>query len=261
MATTKGIVRLQGKLGNIVVYELNGKLVARSVPAAKKKSKAVKHSYAKRSGRLEFSAASLASKEIRSGLAAVQHTMGSYVTGKLTAGLLKVCRANESEAGTRPLLVSRYGKLLEGFEMNDKNKVSSSVSGRYTIERDKGSKGFLFRSEGISVKAIPGASHYRIIFAAACASDMRYDKKEKKYLQAEASNGIRNKIVYSDVLPIDATNIDTELRLNIRASKGKSLVVCVGVEYYRFMNNKPELIMNKGGLRVERVITLPSLLP
>lgn len=254
MATSKGIIRLEGKLGNIVVYELNGKLVARSVPVTKKKGKAKVLSNAKRSGRLEFSAASMVSKEIRAGLAALQHIMGSYVTGKLTAELLKVCRAAEGEAGTRPLLVSQYGRLLEGFEMNDKSKVSSLISGHYTVDKRKGSNTIALRSEGTRAKAIPGASHYRIIFAAVCASDMEYSKKEKKYRQTPASTKTVNRIVYSDLIPISDKGIDLELCMSIVPPKGKSLVICAGIEYYRSTNKSQELMISKGGLRMVRII-------
>ncbi len=72
-----------------------------------------------RGNQLEFGAASALAKSIRMALIPpLSDVCEAYVSAKLTARLRNLAKSEKGEAGTRSILLSQHGHLLEGFDFN-----------------------------------------------------------------------------------------------------------------------------------------------
>jgi signal peptidase I len=120
MATVSNILGIEGKLGDLVIYKLNGKYVARRIgKISEDKYKNGKNYEAMRQNMMEFGTASMLGKVIRRFLNPYSKKWGDvYLSGRLNKVLKEVINKGIGKKGERKFDIVQNGFLLDGFELN-----------------------------------------------------------------------------------------------------------------------------------------------
>lgn len=129
-----------------------------------------------RGNQSEFGAASALAKVLRFSLPKyIIDISESYVSGKLTAALRQVAQKTDGTPGSRPLLLSRHGKALEGFNFNSESVFSDVFIPKfYSKESSSRGKLLLHFSSFVpdqDIMAPEGATHFRLFAHLVLLSD------------------------------------------------------------------------------------------
>ncbi len=129
-----------------------------------------------RGNQSEFGAASALAKILRFSLPKYMLDISeSYVSGKLTATLRQLAQKTEGAPGTRPLLLSRHGKVLEGFNFNSESTLSDVFTPKFyskeSSERGKLLLHFSSFTPDQDIFAPEGATHFRLFAHLVLLSD------------------------------------------------------------------------------------------
>ncbi len=134
-----------------------------------------------RGNQSEFGAASALAKAIRVTLPTQMQDIGeSYVSGKLTAAFKQLAHEEEGAPGTRPILLSKYGRMMEGFDFNSKYPFADvfqpKIHARGSSDRGKMLLHFSSYVPEESIMFPQGATHFRLFAHAVILSD--YENEE-----------------------------------------------------------------------------------
>lgn len=129
-----------------------------------------------RGNQSEFGAASALAKVLRMTLPKqMLDICESYVSGKLTAAFRQLAHEVEGAPGTRPILLSKYGKQLEGFNFNSKyhfaDIFSPKIHAKASSERGKMLLHFSSYIPEEALTAPEGATHFRLYAHTVLLSD------------------------------------------------------------------------------------------
>ncbi|MFT3823087.1 MAG: hypothetical protein QM731_04170 [Chitinophagaceae bacterium] len=127
MAIQSGIIRLEGKLDNIVFYTANGRYLARRKTSLNKERIATDPAYqTARNNNTEFARASRAGKELRSSLLPLIHRrMDGTLVNRLNAALLKVLKSDIDAIPGQRNIRNGNMELLQEFRFNKKVRLHS----------------------------------------------------------------------------------------------------------------------------------------
>src|SRR6188768_2501783 len=173
MAKQKGIIKLEGTIGDITFYKSQDGYLAREkggIPADRiANDPAFQRT---RENGAEFGAAGKAGKVLRNAIRALlQNSADSRMVSRLTQEMVKVLQ--EDVTNTRGLrnVIDGEAELLEGFEFNKNGKLGTTLYAPFT--------GTIDRVAGTLTAAIPafvplnmlsapgGSTHFKIVSAGA----------------------------------------------------------------------------------------------
>ncbi len=226
MPKQKGIIPLQGTMGNISFYKGRNGYFAREKGGVDGDRIATDPAYARtRENGEEFGRAGKASKLLRTSVRALLQKAGdSYVTSRLTAAFLKVIKADATSARGKRNVIDGEAEMLTGFEFNINSPLQSILFAPYTTNIDRATGALSVSLAPFipinTIAAPPGATHFVI----SCAG-VEIDFEAQKFV-----NGVTN----SGELVLDATPTALlNLSVNISANSTKPVFLSLGIEFFQ----------------------------
>lgn len=237
MAKQKGIIPLNGTIGNITFYKSKDGYLAREKGGIDANRIANDPAFQRtRENGMEFGRAGKAGKYLRDAVRSLlQNASDSKMVSRLTRKMIEVLKADElSPRGHRNVAGGKPG-LLEGFEFNINGKLNSTLYAPYTATIDRAS-GILSVDipafvSGNMITAPAGATHFRIKTAGA-----EVDFEEGTHV-SEVGNS-------ADIaLNNDISNALSQTH-NVTAGSTKTLFILLGIDFFQEVNGSMYTLKN-----------------
>ena len=197
MAKQKGILPIQGTIGNITFFKsADGYLVREKGGVSAKRIASDPAFQRTRENGYEFGRAGSSGKQIRTAFRHVlQHTSDSKMVSRLTRDLMRIIKTDSTSPRGQRTLTEGDLYLLEGFEFNAQSQLSSTLYAPYTATVDRTTDQAAVEIPDFipaSMLAIPeGATHFRISTAMAVIdfeqNQFVNDFKQTAYLALDAA--------------------------------------------------------------------------
>ncbi len=173
MARQKGIISLEGTLGNITFFKSKDGYMAREKGGVSADRIANDPAFERtRENNAEFGRAGKASKLLRTAFRPViQRASDSHMVSRLTAQMFAVIQEDAVSTRGQRNVVDGEALLLQGFDFNIEGKLSTTIFAPYTISlnRTTGDVALNMPSfiPGEMIAAPAGATHFKLSLAAA----------------------------------------------------------------------------------------------
>ena len=237
MAKQKGIIKLEGTIGDITFYKSQDGYLAREKGGIDANRIASDPAFQRtRENGNEFGAAGKAGKMLRVALRALlQNTADNRMVSRLTQEMVKVVQADAINARGERNVIDGEAELLEGFEFNKNGKLGTALYAPFAA--------VINRVTGLLNVDIPpyvpanmisapgGTTHYKIISAGA-----EIDFENETFV-IDNNN--------SAILPWDSV-ITTALNLSnaVTANSTHPLFMALGIEFYQEINGVKYTLKN-----------------
>ncbi|MBB1285240.1 hypothetical protein HRH25_12720 [Flavisolibacter sp. BT320] len=237
MARQKGIIKLDGTIGDITFYKSKDGYLAREkggVPADRIASDPAFQRT--RENGAEFGRAGKAGKVLRTAIRAMlQNAADSKMVSRLTTEMVKVIQADATNPRGERNVIDGEAELLEGFEFNINGKLGTTLYAPYTatIDRTAGTLAVNIPAfVPLNMIAAPGGStHFKLVSAGA-----EVDFENGTYVMDESS---------SAVLPWDPTTTAVlNLSNSVTANSTHPLFLVLGIEFYQDVNGQKYPLKN-----------------
>lgn len=229
MARQKGIIKLDGTIGDITFYKSKDGYLAREkggIPADRIANDPVFQRT--RENGAEFGRAGKAGKILRNAIRGLlQNASDSRMVSRLTTEMVKVIQ--EDVTNTRGLrnVIDGEAELLQGFEFNINGKLGTTLYAPFvaTIDRVAGSiTADLAAFVPANMIAAPGGTtHFKIISAGA-----EIDFENETFVAATSATGV----LPWDNNPTAAINLANA----VTANSTHPLFLALGIEFYQEVN-------------------------
>lgn len=246
MATQKGVIKLEGAVGDLSFYKRKGKYFARSKGGVS--GDRIKNDPAfvrTRENQQEFGRACAAGKLLRTALRQViLQGKDSGMTSRLTQTIMKIIQGDtENVRGQRTLNKGDIA-LLQGFEFNRNARLGNTLQIDYdaAIDRVTGSVTVMIPAfiPAVMVASPAGATHASLV-AGACEIDFE-------------SGTFYSKVERSISFPLDnAEQAEINLSILLTANTDKLVLVVLGIEFYQMVNGE-KYSMNNGAFNAMSMI-------
>lgn len=169
MAKQKGIIKLEGTIGDITFYKSgDGYLAKENVTVTANRIATDPAFQRTRENMAEFGRAGKACKLLRNAVRPLLHfAKDSRVTGRLTAEMVKVIQADAINTRGQRNIIDGEAAFLEGFSFNSNAPLGSACYAPYTaqINRATGSLTVAFNEfiPALVVKVPSGATHFKLL--------------------------------------------------------------------------------------------------
>lgn len=229
MAKQKGIVPLEGTIGNVTFYKSKAGYLAREKGGVDGTRIATDPAFARtRENGSEFGRAGKAGRLLRTSLRALLLSINdTYMSGRLTREFVKVIRADETSPRGQRNVIDGEAELLQGFEFNQNGRLGSTLYAPFTptIDRATGELSVAFPSfVPMNMIAAPaGATHYKINVAG-----VEVDFEAETFAVDLGSSG-------ETEINSNPTALMT-LTANVSAASTKPLFLAVGIEFFQQVN-------------------------
>ncbi len=229
MAKQRGIIKLEGTIGDISFYKSQDGYLAREKGGVDANRIATDDAFQRtRENGSEFGRAGKGGKLIRTAFRnLVMNVSDNRLTSRLVTEMVKVIQADLTSVRGQRNVIDGEADMLEGFDFNVRSNLSNTLFVQFTatIDRPVGDlKVVIPGYVPAEVIAAPsGTTHYKIVSAGA-----EIDFENETYLTDSAASGF---------LPWD--NVATAaLTLNstVTALSTKTLFLALGVEFYQEVN-------------------------
>lgn len=231
MAKQKGIIKLEGTIGDITFYKSQDGFLARGKGGVDGGRIANDANFQRtRENGAEFGAAGRAGKVLRNALRALlQNSKDSRMVSRLTAEMVKVIQEDATNPRGQRNVIDGEAELLEGFEFNKNGKLGATLFAplNKTIDRIAGTliadiAAFVPQN---MIAAPGGTTHFKLV-SAGIAVDFENEKFETD------SNA-------TGILPWDAiATAPINLANAVTANSTHPLFLVVGVEFYQEVNGQ-----------------------
>ena len=237
MAKQKGIIKLEGTIGDITFYKSQDGYLAREKGGIDANRIASDPAFQRtRENGNEFGAAGKAGKMLRVALRALlQNTADNRMVSRLTQEMVKVVQADAINARGQRNVIDGEAELLEGFEFNKNGKLGTALYAPFAavINRVTGLLNVDIPSYvPVNMIAAPGGTtHYKIISAGA-----EIDFENETFV-IDNNN--------SAILPWDSV-VTTALNLSnaVTANSTHPLFMALGIEFYQEINGVKYTLKN-----------------
>jgi hypothetical protein len=171
MAKQKGIIKLEGTIGDITFFKSKDGYVARerSGPTADQIANDPAFERTRENGK-EFGRAGKAGKVLRNAIRSlIQNAADSRAVSRLTKEMMKVVKADTTSTRGLRNVIDGETELLEGFDFNTSAKLGTTLYAQYavTIDRTAGTIALnvpAFKPADM-VAAPAGATHFKMVSA------------------------------------------------------------------------------------------------
>jgi hypothetical protein len=215
-----------------------------------------------RSNQKEFGVASMMAKTLRDSLSeGMSEICESYVSGRLTAQFRNLAKQEIGEIGTRPMIVSKHGHLLSGFEFNSANGYEEIFGATYFIKpgSEKGQVILHFPAfiPDTTFKKPQEATNFKINARLIAISDYAYDKRSENYLAC--NNELHGKFGFFESkmypllkIPIDpmTTMVSVEHREDLNQA---AMFLVMAISFYKYENGKFIHLPKDSAMSIKRV--------
>ncbi|WP_066630975.1 hypothetical protein [Labilibacter marinus] len=238
MARQKGIIKLEGRIGDLSFYKSGGEYLARAKGGVDGDRIKNDPAFARtRENGAEFGAAGKASKLLRGVFKApISQSADKKVASRLTTAMLKVVQADTTNGRGERNVIDGDLNLLQGFEFNGETGLDEVIKATYTVSFDRATGqaqvSVEFLDPSMELEQVEGATQARLTVGIA-AVDFSNSEFEVDVVQS-ASIDIASKV---------ASTIDTSA--SISANSNQPVFVVLGIEYYQTVNGELYIINNK----------------
>jgi len=229
MAKQKGIIKLEGTIGDLTFYKSQDGYLAKGKGGVNADRIASDPTFQRtRENGSEFGAAGKAGKVLRNALRALlQNASDSRMVSRLTTEFIKVIQEDATNTRGQRNVIDGEAELLQGFDFNINGKLGTTLYAPFTatIDRVAGTLTANLPSFVPSnmIAAPSGTTHFRIISAGA-----EVDFETGVFVVDAKDSGI---------LPWDgvATAV-IDLANAVTAASAHPLFLALGIEFYQDVN-------------------------
>jgi hypothetical protein len=231
MAKQRGIIKLEGTIGDITFYKSQDGFLAKGKGGVSADRIASDPTFERtRENGAEFGNAGKAGRTLRTAFRALLlNSADNRMVGRLASKMVKVVQADLTNPRGQRNVIDGEAELLEGFDFNKYGKLGTTIYAPYTavIDRAVGSltvdiPAFI---PGNMIAAPGGTTHFKIISAGA-----EIDFENDSFVVNNQSTGI---------MPWD--NVATaviNLANAVTANSTHPLFLALGVEFYQEVNGQ-----------------------
>ncbi|WP_075589859.1 hypothetical protein [Labilibacter marinus] len=238
MARQKGVIKLEGRIGDLSFYKSGGDYLARSKGGVDAERIKKDPAFARtRENGAEFGRAGKASKLLRSVFKApIAQSADNKVASRLTTAMLKVVQADTTNKRGERNVVEGDLNLLKGFEFNGNTSLDEVLKAAYTVAFDRSAGNAQvsveFEDPSMELEQIDGATEARLTVGVAA---INYETSEYEVdVVQSATIDLNSKV---------ASTVDTSA--SITADSTQPVFVVLGIEYYQTVNGELYIINNK----------------
>jgi len=265
MAKNNSYLKFEGTLGGLTYYQKDGaslvKVQSRVSKTRIERDPAFRRT---RENMMEFGAAAKASKALRSALGTVVKVMGDvYVSARLTGVMRQIVNNGPGLRGQRTIEILSNADLLDDFELNKADTLSSQFFAPYTkpslnVDRDIitwlvpdfDTDSFITRPEG--------ATHCRLVLAAGLVSDYEFEPALRGYEPVDEDENAIGKAVFSADIPLvgmvgSDTTLVVDLGLGTPVVATTATVAAVGIVFYQEINGQMYELASGNAMRIATV--------
>jgi len=229
MAKQKGIIKLEGTIGDITFYKSQDGHLARGKGGVDGKRIATDPNFQRtRENGSEFGRAGKAGKILRNALRAIlQNSKDNRMVSRLTKKMVEVLQQDLTSTRGQRNIIDGEAEMLEGFEFNANAKLSTTMYAPFTatIDRVTGALGVNIPAfiPGNMIAAPGGCTHYKLISAAA---EIDFENDSFVIDRADTLE-----------LPWDFTQTAViDLPNNVTANSTHPLFLAFGIEFFQEVN-------------------------
>ena len=229
MAKQKGIIKLEGTIGDITFYKSgDGYMAKENAPVSADRIATDPAFQRTRENNAEFGRAGAAGKVLRNAIRELLiNAKDSRVTGRLTAQMMQVVKADSTSTRGMRNVIDGEAELLQGFEFNINAVLDATLYAPYT--------GAIDRVTGILSVTIPpfipansivppdGTTHFSIV-----SLGTEIDFEAETFTTANQSTGL---------LPWhNVATAGINMENNVTANSTHPLFLLLGIQFYQQVN-------------------------
>ena len=229
MARQKGIIKLNGTMGDITFYRTRDGYMAREKGGITAERMLTDPAFQRtRENMAEFGRAGKAGKVLRNSITGLLRTSADRrMVSRLTKEMVKVIQMDAVNPRGLRNVIDGEAELLQDFEFNINGKLSSTFSAPYVSTLDRVTGETVISIDPFiptdSMFAPGGSTHYKLV---AAAMDVNFESATSASEKNETG-----------VLPIDSVlTAAVELSNNLPAASTNPLFLVFGISFYQEVN-------------------------
>lgn len=248
MAKQKGLIKLEGQIGDLSFYKSGGEYLARTKGGVDGSRIKNDPAFARtRENGAEFGLAGKSGKLLRTALRQlVNHASDNRVATRLTTQMLKVIQADVTHARGERTVLGGDLSLLKGFEFNDASKLSAMlfVPIATTVDRILGQLAVNVPAfvPSTDLAAATGATHVRFSVLGASVD-----------FEGEAFTAKMAESAMVEINTEEQAAID--LAVNVEENSTRPLFLILGMEFFQSVNGE-NYPLNNGDLNALAMVTI-----
>lgn len=260
MSKQTGLIRLDGKIGGISFYKLNGEDLAR-IANGPSKEKILKDANFQRTreNNVEFGGSANVAKALRLAFANILPTMAD---GRLTSRLVKLFKeinlTGTGARGERPFMITDNEILLLNFEFNKNTSFGSVFNAPFTFvsttARDSAAVTVAAFVPANYINAPAGATHFRLVTSIGVLSNYAYDPATGRYEPLDATTNLLNASAYSAVFDLNDPSVTATMTATIAGSPTMSgdvaVIQTLGIEFFQRVGTTDYLLAQGNAMKV-----------
>ena len=238
MARQKGVLKLEGQIGDLSFYKSEGEYLARTKGGVDGERIKKDPAFARtRENGAEFGRAGKAGKLLRSALKTpIAQSADKKVSSRLTSQMVKVIQADVTNGRGERNVVDGDLNLLQGFEFNAATSLDEVMKAAYTVGFDRVSGlaaiAIQFEDPSLELQQVEGATQARFTVGLAAVNFETGDYEVD--------------VVHSESVEIASkAAVQVDIEAGISANSEQPVFLVLGVEYYQAVNGELYLINNK----------------
>lgn len=237
MAKQKGIIPIQGTIGNMTFYKSGDGFMIREKGGVSGKRIASDPTFQRtRENGQEFGRAGMNGKMLRSAFrTAIQQSSDRIMIGRLTRDLMRVIKTDAVNPRGQRTITDGNLLLLEGIEFNELAKLSTTLFAPYTTNVNRATGELTVQAADFSpasmIAAPAGATHFRFISAGAVI-----DFENKSFV---------NDLKQTGYIPVNAgsTGVISHVH-SVTPGSTFPLFMVAGLEFYQEVNGVYYILRN-----------------
>jgi len=234
MSKQFGLVKLDGRLGDVSFYSQNGVHRARLAKGIKKERILKDEAFERtRQNISEFGGLALIVKLFGNALKAVSNFKDKTRGARLRKIFSQIMKRADVVRGQRPVLISQNRSLLENFELKSDVEFMDVFSAAATITKTSGTSVKTdVNPKRDQIKPPMNATHYRIVQLLATIADTAYNEETKTFEPANQLGGL-SEVSYSEYMPLKGgVSISVETTLNATLTDDVTVIHGLGIVFY-----------------------------
>lgn len=229
MARQKGIIKLEGTIGDVSFYKSQDGYLARQKGGVDKER--IKNDPAfqrTRENGSEFGRAGRAGRTLRTALRLLlQNASDSKVASRLTREMLRVIKSDEANDRGERSLVEGDLEILNGFDFNINGKLSASLYAGYEVAVDRAAGMVTISMASFApantISCPSGATHLKLV---AGVAEVNFVNEVFKFAQAESPQILIDQTVQENL----------ELSPGLTANSVDDVFIVLGIDFMQQVN-------------------------
>jgi len=238
MARQKGVIKLEGRIGDLSFYKSGGEYMARTKGGVDAERIKTDPAYARtRENGAEFGRAGKAGKLLRSAFKVpISRSADKRVASRLAAEVLKVIQADSTNLRGERIVSAGDLSLLGGFEFNAAIGLDAVVGLQYNVAFDRtggiGSVALGAFVPAVEIAEVEGATHFQFVVATA---GINFDDETYEVNMDQSAH-----------IPYSAESQSAVLmEADVSADSTLPVFMLFGVEYFQSVNGQMYPLNNK----------------